>query len=209
MKVVIIDYDCGNLFSVLQALEKLSVYAQVSSDLKIVLSADRVILPGVGAFQTGMKKLTERGLVDTLVECARKGTPILGICLGMQLLLEKSFEFGQHKGLGLIPGTVELLRTAQSVKLPHVGWDALTMNEANHELWRKSIFRDFQSGHDVYFSHSYVVHPKLENHMLGWSQYGGTKFCTALMANSIFGCQFHPEKSGHGGLKMIENFLFL
>lgn len=208
-RVTIIDYGIGNLYSVRRAVE-------VCGDAEIYISdrpedienADKIILPGVGAFQDGMKGLQERGLVPHVLAVARAGKPLLGICLGMQLLSTTSEEFGLHSGLDLIPGEVKPLhRTGidgAMLKVPFIGWSPLILN-ANHPTQDSCL--NSASGKSVYLVHSYQVHPKDHTHVLASYRLGGRTITAAVRNNNITGLQFHPEKSGEVGLKIMRDFL--
>lgn len=193
----IIDYGAGNLFSVRNALNYLGCENQVSSDKNDIFNADRLILPGVGAFGDAMDKLRDSELIDVIKqEAIRK--PFLGICLGMQLLFEESYEFGKHKGLGLIPGAVKLMEPEGDLAIPQMGWNALEFNKPC------PLLKDVAEGSYVYFVHSYAaVCP--DPYVSAYTDYGG-KVTALVGSGNIFGAQFHPEKSGETGLKILKNF---
>lgn len=195
-KVTIIDYGMGNVASVKKAFEKIGARVKISNSKKDIEKAEYLVLPGVGAFGDGIKKLTELNLVDILNETVIKGgKPFLGICLGMQLLSEVGYEFGTHNGLGWIKGeTIKL----QALRLPHVGWD-------NIKILKKDLFRDIPDD-NFYFVHSYVLKPKNSSIITSVCKYG-TEFPASIKHKNIFATQFHPEKSQLGGLKLLENFL--
>ena len=209
-EVVVIDYGLGNLLSVIRAFERLGVSARVGSEPEQILRATHVVLPGVGAFPKGMEKLRVRDLDLTIKKVAERGTPLLGICLGMQLLLDDSEEFTKTKGLGLIPGNVVSIPTKDSsgVKLtvPHVGWNSL-YNPNETRSWENSILSRSTGKDNVYFVHSYMAVPKLSSNTLAVSYYGGYEIVAAISKENIIGCQFHPEKSGEAGLKILGSFL--
>ena len=197
---VIVDYGMGNLFSLCSSFEAIGVTAEVSSDPEVIKSADRIILPGVGAFADAAKKLRITGLDAVLINEAKKGKPFLGICLGMQLLFDKSYEYGEHEGLGLIPGTVEPISAfiPSGYKIPHIGWNALIMcNES-------PIFKYCKTGDHVYFVHSYCAVTGIEN-VAAQTEYGA-ELTAAVQRENVFGCQFHPEKSGDTGLAILKAF---
>ena len=199
--IAIIDYGVGNLFSLRSSLLAINANAVVTNDPKIIKSAEKIILPGVGAFEDAAKKLRESGLAELIVEEAESGKPILGICLGMQMLFEKSFEYGEHKGLGLIPGEVRPISEVipKGLKIPHIGWNALDFGERKNDL-----FKYIKEGDCVYFVHSYYA-TKCEDYIIARSEYGAP--LTAAVANgNVFGCQFHPEKSGNVGLNILRAF---
>lgn len=210
INVAVVDYDCGNMFSIIRALEKFEVNALITYDPGVIKSADRLILPGVGSFVEGMKKLKDRGLIEPIELFVKSGKPLLGICLGMQLLLDSSEEFGYHKGLGFISGNTVLLKPMNKDKVPHVGWNSLWLPpNQSPELWRDSLLRDFIPGNDAYFVHSFIAIPKNQKEFLAVTRHGGIEFASAIKKDNITGCQFHPEKSSKSGIRMIENFLFM
>ncbi len=195
--LVIVDYGLGNLRSVQCALRRVGQEALITSDAEKIATADGIILPGVGAFWRAMENLREAGLAKVVLETARNGKPLLGICLGMQLLFTESDEHGRHEGLGLIPGKVR--RFAPGLKVPHMGW-----NEVKHGT-PSPLFKDVADGAFFYFAHSYYVDPDDSATVIGATDYGLT-FSSAVQAGNVFGVQFHPERSGPAGLAMLENF---
>lgn len=199
--IAIIDYGVGNLFSLKSSLLAINANAVVTNDEETIKSAEKIILPGVGAFEDAAKKLRESGLAELIVKEAQKGKPILGICLGMQLLFQKSFEYGEHEGLGLIPGEVRAIEEVipEGLKIPHIGW-----NQLEFVGEKSNLFKHIQEGDCVYFVHSYYA-AKCEDYVIAQSEYGAP--LTAAVANgNIFGCQFHPEKSGNVGLNILRAF---
>ena len=209
-RVVVVDYGLGNLFSVCRALAAVGGEPTLSSDPDEVFAAERLVLPGVGAFGDGMKGLQERGLADPIKRFAVAGRPLIGLCLGMQLLFSSGDEFGRNEGLGLIPGQVSLLRprdrAGRVLKLPHIGWNALVPGEAG---WSGSPLADLSPGAQVYFVHSYAPEPTNPAHALAYFEYGTSRFCAAVRRDNFSGCQFHPEKSGPNGLTILSSFLRL
>ena len=208
-KVTIIDYGIGNLLSVRRGLEKCGAKVILSSKSEEILSSDRIVLPGVGAFSKGMEELRNKNLIDTIKESAISGIPILGICLGMQILLDESEEFGVSEGLGLIPGRVVPIHKKSKnnypLTIPHIGWNALVGESLNN--WEKTLLKGLKQGDDVYFVHSFMAKTYDKSHSLAYCNYGDYPI-TAVVANkNIMGCQFHPEKSGEVGLKILRNFL--
>ena len=197
---VIIDYGVGNLFSLASSLKKIGEEAVVSSDKDIILQADRIILPGVGAFGDAIAKLNGSGLSDIIMEEVSKGKPILGICLGMQLLFERSFEYGENKGLGLIKGEIRALSEVASnnLKIPHMGWNGL------HFKKDSPIFDGLTEDDEVYFVHSFAGF-YCEESLIATAEYG-TEVTAAVNDKNVYGVQFHPEKSGEKGLKILKNF---
>lgn len=206
--VTIIDYGVGNLQSLKKAFARVGANAQVSEDAQEIEKADALVLPGVGAFASGMRGLALRGLLDAVKEFARSGKPMLGICLGAQLLLSEGHEFEVHEGLGIIPGTVVLFPPLSGdEKIPQVGWN--TVCRPSGVSWNGTIFESFRKELEVYFVHSYILKPERSEHMLGTTRYGGLPFCSALRSGRIFGTQFHPEKSGEAGLQIMRDFVKL
>lgn len=216
--VVVVDFGCGNLFSISNVLQRMGVRFTVSDRPEMVAQADRLILPGVGSFEGGMAGLRERGLIDPVIEHARQGKPLLGICLGMQLLMTKSEEFGTHKGLDLIEGEVVKLRIPGEkgllYKIPHIGWNQVllpgpdTMQGKNDALWKGTILENTPSGSLMYFVHSYIAVPRDPRYILAETSYGDTTFCSVIKRNAIYGCQFHPEKSDGAGAGLLKEFVF-
>lgn len=198
--IAIIDYGVGNLFSLASSLKAIGYEAVVTGDAETVKKADKLILPGVGAFGDAIKKLRNSSLDRVLVEEANKGKPLLGICLGMQMLFEKSFEYGEHTGLGLIKGEVIPMEGTlpKKLKIPHIGWNALNFKKTS------PLFKYINNGDCVYFVHSYYA-ADCEQTLLATAEYG--KELTAAVADkNVFGCQFHPEKSGSVGLNILRAF---
>lgn len=204
--VVVLDYGIGNVKSIQNAFKSIGVTTTLSSNASEIMNADALVLPGVGAFSSGMKNLTENGLIDIIHQFVKTGKPFLGICLGMQMLLEESEEFGTTKGLGLIEGKVVKfpLPAESNVNLPHVSWNEI--NPPTQNRWENTLLEDTLPNSDVYFVHSYVVIPKFASEILSETEYGGIKFCSSVHKDNIFGTQFHPEKSGELGLNMLKKF---
>lgn len=198
--VVIVDYGVGNLFSLKSSLKSIGVDAVTSSDKQVIENADKIILPGVGAFEDASKKLISSGLYDVLIKASNNGASILGICLGMQMLFEKSFEYGEHKGLGLIKGEIRPIGEViePSLKIPHIGWNALKITK------NSPLFKYINDGDHVYFVHSYHA-VNCEDSVIATTDYGGT-LTASVQSGNVFGCQFHPEKSGDVGLKILKAF---
>ena len=195
--ITIIDYGAGNLFSVQNALNYLGVENRISSRAEDIISADKLILPGVGAFPDAMKMLDEAGLTDVIKEQA-KLKPLIGICLGMQMLFDKSYEFGETAGLGLIPGTVELMHPADDLVIPHIGCNALEKNEPC------ALLDGVNEGDYVYFVHSFAAVTDSKN-VAAYCDYG-MKVPALVTSGKVYGWQFHPEKSGKTGLPILKNF---
>jgi imidazole glycerol-phosphate synthase subunit HisH len=198
----IIDYGLGNLASVAAAVERLGFEPVVSADIEVLSDANKLILPGVGAFGDGMRNLAERGLVEPLTWLVRgEGRPILGLCLGFQLFAEESEEFGHHQGLGWIRGRVRRLAPGcDTLRVPHVGWNDLLPR-------RESVLlTDIPAGSVFYYVHSYVLKSHDPNVVIGTCEYGET-FASVVQSGNVHGTQFHPEKSQRAGLKLLGNFL--
>ncbi|MEI7967445.1 MAG: imidazole glycerol phosphate synthase subunit HisH [Betaproteobacteria bacterium] len=211
MRVTVIDYGIGNLYSVGRALEHCGADVQFSPDPAAIESAERLVLPGVGAFADGMRGLLERGLVEPIRQYAAAGRPLLGICLGMQMLVSVSEEFGEHNGLGLIPGRVRPVPSVTTdgapQKVPHIGWSAL--RKPPGASWQGSILEKTPPGSAVYLVHSFAVVPENTSHRLADCLYGGHTIAAAIRHGVISGCQFHPEKSGEVGLNLLRAFIHL
>lgn len=209
-EVAVIDYGMGNLLSVRRALEHWGATVTVTTDPDAIHSAPRVVLPGVGAFGDGMAELRRRGLDEVVRKVAAQGTPLLGICLGMQMLLDESEEFDRTAGLGIIPGRVvpvpATTADGRPQKIPHIGWNALVLPRG-HESWDGTPLQEVVSGEAVYFVHSFMASPTDPDHRIADCLYGGMPVSAAIARGNVFGCQFHPEKSGEVGLKVLRRFL--
>ncbi len=199
--VAIVDYGVGNLFSLKSSMEAIGAEIVVTGDVDTLRSAEKIILPGVGAFEDAVRKLRETGLDEVIIEEASKGKPVMGICLGMQMLLDKSFEYGEHQGLGLIKGEVRPIDEVipKGLKIPHIGWNALKFSKNKHQ-----IFKYINDGDFVYFVHSYYG-AKCEESVIATAEYGA-ELTAAVAQGNVCGCQFHPEKSGDVGLKILKAF---
>ena len=199
--VAIVDYGVGNLFSLSSSFAAIGAEVTVTSDPDVLRAAERIVLPGVGAFGDAAAKLRESGLDQVVIEQAKAGKPLLGICLGMQLLFEKSFEYGEHEGLGLIKGEIRPIADVipADLKIPHIGWNALHFGKEKSDL-----FRYLNEGDHVYFVHSFYGANCAES-VIATAEYGAE--LTAAVANgNVYGCQFHPEKSGNVGLNILRAF---
>ena len=199
--VGIIDYGVGNLFSLRSSFDAIGETVIVSSDPEVLRKADHILLPGVGAFEDAVKKLRQSHLDEMVYETVREGKPLMGICLGMQMLFEKSFEYGEHQGLGLLQGQVIPMAglIPKELKIPHMGWNALNITQPNGKLLRNTKEGDY-----VYFVHSYFA-SGCEDSLAAQTEYG--KWLTAAVEkDNVFGCQFHPEKSGEVGLNILRAF---
>ena len=198
--IAIIDYGVGNLFSLCSSLERIGAEAVVTADPETIRKADKLILPGVGAFADAAKKLRDSGMAELIKEQAAAGKEIMGICLGMQLLFEKSYEFGEHEGLGLLKGSVIPMEGTIPVglKIPHIGWNAL------HFTRDSKLLRYIQQGDHVYFVHSYYA-DNCADSVIATAEYG-KELTAAVQKGNVMGCQFHPEKSGQVGLNILRGF---
>jgi len=199
-EIILIDAGTGNLRSVQKALENAGARVTRSDDPQAVLSARKVVLPGVGAFGDFMSGLRARGLQDAIAQVAARGVPLLGICVGMQALFEVGEEMGEHAGLGLLPGRVERLAESPSVKIPHTGWNQVRVQK------EAPLFDGIRSGAYVYFNHSYFCRPSDSSVVIATTDYG-VEFACAVQRGNVFGVQFHPEKSQAVGLQLLKNFL--
>ncbi len=199
--VAIIDYGVGNLFSLKSSFAMIGADVQVTSDEEVIRQADHIILPGVGAFGDAAQKLRASGLDKVLCAEAQKGKPVLGICLGMQLLFDKSYEYGEHNGLGLIKGEIRPIADVipKGLKIPHIGWNALDFKKSS------PLFKYIKNGDHVYFVHSYYA-ANCEDSVIADSEYGAP-LTAAVACGNVYGCQFHPEKSGQVGLNILKAFL--
>ncbi|MCW5597355.1 MAG: imidazole glycerol phosphate synthase subunit HisH [Rhodocyclaceae bacterium] len=204
--VMIVDYGLGNLGSVARAVRFLGAEPVISGDPDLLLGAERVILPGVGAFGVAMENLKRLDLVSPLKQYAASGRPLLGICLGMQLFMEESTEGGLHAGLGLIPGRVVRLHEERErgIKVPHVGWSGL---QPERREWSDTVLDGLHPGDALYFVHSYYAQPRNDGDVLACTTYGDARFCSVIARGALVGCQAHPEKSSGPGLKILGNFL--
>ena len=204
MDVAIIDYQMSNLHSVQAACSRVGLTSVITPDPKQILTAKLAILPGVGAFGEAMQHLSKSGLDDCIRRFVDTGKPFVGICLGLQLLFEESQEFGSHKGLGLIKGTVKRFSYCEEKRIrypvPQVGWNRIQQCRP----WQDSLLRNNVDGEYMYFVHSYYVEPEDHSVIMASTVYGSQKYCSAVQNNNLFAIQFHPEKSGVCGLKLYE-----
>ena len=200
---VIIDYGVGNLFSLTSSFQALGADVTVSSSPDVIRSADRLVLPGVGAFRDARAKLSASGLDRVVIEEVKKGKKLLGICLGMQMLFEKSYEYGEYEGLGLLKGEIRPIAEVidEGLKIPHIGWNALTFHK------NSPLFRYLKEGDFVYFVHSYYA-TGCEDSLIATADYS-YPLTAAVAKGNLYGCQFHPEKSGEVGLNILKAFLEL
>ena len=208
-EITVIDYGVGNLLSVRRGLEHCGAKVTVTADPNVVVASGKVVLPGVGAFSNAMQTLHQLDLVHAIREVAARGTPLLGICLGMQLLLETSEEFGVTEGLGLIRGRVvpipAVTTTGEPQKIPHIGWNALELSGGRND-WHATLLEDNAVGDAAYFVHSFMATPTDLRHRVADASYGGHAVSAVIARDNISGCQFHPEKSGEVGLKILMRF---
>jgi glutamine amidotransferase len=210
--VAIIDYHLGNLFSVKHACEQVGMHAEITNNNDTILSSDIVIVPGVGAFEDAMNSLHALKLVDVIKRVAVSGKPLIGICLGMQLLMSESFEFGHHEGLDLINGSVVPFENpgeqyGRSLKVPQVCWNQIYPSNitGGKKNWEQTYLRGVNKGEFMYFVHSYYVKPKDPEAVLSTTRYGEIEFCSCFRQKNIFATQFHPERSGSQGLQIYKN----
>ena len=208
--VTVIDYGIGNILSVSRAFEHCGANVIVCDNAEKIEGADYLVLPGVGAFANGMSELTKRELIEPIKKFVAGGRPFLGICLGMQMMMDESEEFGSNEGLGLIPGKVVAIPSTGTNgaphKIPHIGWNALVL-PSGRESWEGTILQDIEQGEAVYFVHSFMAVPASPDHIVSYSLYNGIRVTATIGSGNIFGCQFHPEKSGEIGLKILRRFL--
>lgn len=198
--IALVDYDAGNMKSVEKALEYLGYEVVVTRDRDTIMKADKLILPGVGAFGAAMERIREYGLFDAIREYVSTGKPFLGICLGLQLLFEESEESPGVRGLGIIEGAIKKFPTDTECKVPQIGWNSLSINP------KSELFKGIREDSYVYFVHSYYAHATNESDVAATTEYAGCKVHAAIEKNNVFACQFHPEKSSDIGMKILTNF---
>lgn len=210
-KVVIVDYGVGNLLSVARAFERCGANVVLAEDAATISGASRLVLPGVGAFGDCVSALRARGLDHAVLEHVAKGRPLLGICVGMQMLLDASEEFGRHEGLGIIPGVVVAIPNVDTegrpLKVPHIGWSPLVRSEAGEVSWEDTPLEKLMPRSTAYFVHSFHAQPAMNEHRLADALYGGHRITAAVRRDAVVGTQFHPEKSGAVGLNIVRDFL--
>lgn len=208
--VTIVDYGIGNIFSVERAFQKFGAKTLLTDRPADIANATRLVLPGVGAFPNGMAGLRERGLIEPLQAYAKSGRPMLGICLGMQMLFTESSEFGEHRGLDIVGGRIVPIQPkgedGVSLKVPHIGWNNL-VHPKNGATWETSLLKYVKENEQCYFVHSFTAEYDDDADRLADAYYGSARIAAAVAKGKVFGCQFHPEKSGTIGLKMIQRFL--
>jgi imidazole glycerol-phosphate synthase subunit HisH len=205
--VAIVDYSLGNLHSIQRACQHAGLEAVITTDKKDLLTAEAVILPGVGAFGDAMANLRRLDLVEVLRDTAASHQILIGICLGLQLLMKESAEFGNHKGLGIFEGQVirfdQPREGTRLLKVPQIGWNGIFSPNGNS--WKDSLLEGIPDGQDMYFVHSYIVQPEDPSLILSSSRFGHIDFCSSVQRENIFACQYHPERSGPAGLKIYHN----
>ena len=207
--VTILDYGIGNILSVSRGFEAIGAKVILASNIEGIYDAERLILPGVGAFAKGIEQLKKNNFDEAIIDVANHGKPLLGICLGMQFLMDSSEEFGNTNGLGLIPGKVIPIPpqdiAGESLIVPHIGWNAL--ETSFNKSWDNTLLANTPLKSNVYFVHSFFSKPNDDNHLLAHCIYGGNDLSAVISKDNVMGCQFHPEKSGKIGLNILKTFL--
>ncbi len=206
-KITIIDYGCGNILNLARAIKFIGYEVDITHDKNKIINSSYVILPGVGAFGNAMKQIEKFNLHNTILEYAKSNKPLLGICLGMQILLTVSYEFGVHKGLGLIEGKVIKISNEKNneIKIPHMGWNEIYPNN-NKKEWKNKILKNSSIGKSFYFVHSFVCITKDYDSTIAVCNYSDISIPAVVATGNVFGCQFHPEKSADNGLAVLKNF---
>ena len=206
-KITIVDYGCGNILNLARAVKFLGYDAEITRENKKIINSSHIILPGVGAFGNAIKQLEKYNLHKTILEYAKLDKPLLGICVGMQILFTVSYELGVHKGLGLVEGEVIKISNKKNkeIKIPHIGWNELYPNNDKKE-WKNKILNNSLIGKSFYFIHSFVCLTKNPNSTIAVCNYSGISIPAIVSVGNIFGCQFHPEKSADNGLTILKNF---
>jgi imidazole glycerol-phosphate synthase subunit HisH len=212
INITVVDYGSGNLFNIQRALVAIGANINISSSPEELKKADKIVLPGVGAFKTGISNLEKSGMIEALNEFKTSGKQILGICLGMQLLVTQSMENGRHKGLDFIPGSVNRFTpcatTENRFKIPQICWNTIEHPPLESKnTWDNTILGELKGGAYMYFLHSYYVQAKQEEHCLAITHYGNEMFHSAIQKDNVVGCQFHPERSGIQGLSILKSFV--
>lgn len=210
-KIVILDYGIGNLFNLQRAFDSLDIKTQISDSKHVIAQADKLVLPGVGAFSAGMEHLRSHDMLHTLDEFRKTGKPLLGICLGMQLLMSRSYEDGTHTGLAFVPGEVRRFRAPQEggtrFKIPQISWNSLEYSNTQASApWQGSVLQGLSLQSYFYFVHSYYVQVEDSRDSLAQTHYGLDVFDSVIRRENVMGCQFHPEISGEAGLHILKNF---
>ena len=206
-KITIIDYGCGNILNLARAIKFLGYEVDITRDKNKIINSTHVILPGVGAFGNAMRQIEKYNLFNIILEYAKSNKPLLGICLGMQILHTESYEFGVHKGLGLIKGKVIKISNKKNtkVKIPHMGWNEIYPSN-NKKGWKNKILKNSLIGKSFYFVHSFICITKDHDSTIAVSNYSNISIPAVVATGNIFGCQFHPEKSADNGLAILKNF---
>ena len=206
-KIAIIDYGCGNILNLARAVKFLGYDVEITRDNKKIINSSHIILPGVGAFGNAIKHLEKYNLHKTILEYAKLDKPLLGICVGMQILFTVSYELGVHKGLGLLEGEVIKISNKKNkeIKIPHMGWNELYPSNDKKE-WKNKILKNSLIGKNFYFVHSFVCLTKRSEATIAFCNYSGISIPAVVSVNNVFGCQFHPEKSSDNGLTVLKNF---
>ena len=206
-KITIIDYGCGNILNLARAIKFIGYEVDITHEKNKIINSSYVILPGVGAFGNAIKQIEKYNLHNTILEYAKSNKPLLGICLGMQILLTVSYEFGVHKGLGLIKGKVIKISNEKNkeIKIPHMGWNEIYPNN-NKKEWKNKILKNFSIGKSFYFVHSFVCITKDKDTTIAVCNYSNISIPAVIAKDNIYGCQFHPEKSADNGLDVLKNF---
>lgn len=215
-KIAIVDYALGNLFNIQRAFQSIGIDTFITDKKEDITNADKIVLPGVGAFGEGMRHLKGKGLIDPIKEAASRGKPLLGICLGMQLLMSESEEHGRWEGLDLIPGKVVRFDppdTEDKFKIPQIGWNGLLLSGYQKPkgpgYWKDTVLEGLEEGSSMYFVHSYHVQVEKPEHSIADTEYGRNRFCSVLQKDNIVGCQFHPERSAAKGVGILKKFATL
>ena len=211
LQVAVIDYEMGNLFSVKRACEQAGLNAVITADKSIIMNSDGVILPGVGAFGDAMESLEKKDIISPLKDFVKRGKPLMAICLGMQLLMSESEEFGHHKGLNIIEGSVVRFpvknKEGGKIKVPHVGWNKIFQpSSEDRTCWNESPLKNIMNGEFMYFVHSYYVVSSDKEAILSTTTYEGTQFCSSIIRRNVVACQYHPEKSAAEGIKIYKDW---
>ena len=206
-KITIIDYGCGNILNLVRAIKFLGYEVETTHEVKRIINSSHIILPGVGAFGNAMKQLEKYSLQKTIIEYAQLNRPLLGICIGMQILFTLSYEFGVHKGLNLIEGEVIKIsnKNNKEIKIPHVGWNEIYPNNDKKE-WKNKILKNNLIGKNFYFVHSFICLTKDSDSTIAVCNYSDISIPAVVATGNVFGCQFHPEKSSDNGLAVLKNF---
>lgn len=205
-KIYMIDHGLGNLQSILQVSIFLGIHIEIISDPDEVIKADAVILPGVGAFGEAMNNMNRSGMSDAVINFIQSGKPLIGVCLGLQLLFSESEEFGSHKGLGVIQGKVKKFDFSKVSKIPQVGWNKVSPLDNNYSNWQNTPLKNIRNNDYMYFVHSYYVEPVSKQVILAETTYNSITYSSAILKENVFAVQFHPEKSSHAGILIYKSW---